>query len=108
MSASELHSIVKLWPFRGRALDIIGEIKPTSSNGHIYILVRIKVIPLPNVEQEEVISFIQNHIIHRFRIPETITIDQDSVFIGRKMVEFALEVGFKLLTSTSYYTQVSG
>ncbi|XP_045791623.1 uncharacterized protein LOC123886340 [Trifolium pratense] len=29
--ASELHSIVKLWPFRGWALDLIGEIRPASS-----------------------------------------------------------------------------
>ncbi|XP_045795462.1 uncharacterized protein LOC123889969 [Trifolium pratense] len=28
--ASELHSIIKPWPFRGWALDLIGEIKPTS------------------------------------------------------------------------------
>jgi hypothetical protein len=26
--ASELHSIVKPWPFRGWAIDLIGEIKP--------------------------------------------------------------------------------
>jgi len=39
--ASELHSIVKPWPFRGWALDVIGEIKPKSSKGHRYILVGI-------------------------------------------------------------------
>jgi hypothetical protein len=39
--ASELHSIVKPWPFRGWALDIIGEIKPGSSGRHRYILVGI-------------------------------------------------------------------
>jgi len=36
--ASELHSIIKPWPFRGWALDVIGEIKPKSSKGHKYIL----------------------------------------------------------------------
>jgi len=39
--ASELHSIIKPWPFRGWALDIIGEIKPSSSGRHRYILVGI-------------------------------------------------------------------
>ena len=39
--ASELHLIVKPWPFRGWALDVIGEIKPKSSKGHRYILVGI-------------------------------------------------------------------
>jgi hypothetical protein len=28
---SELHSIIKPWPFRGWTLDLIGEIKPISS-----------------------------------------------------------------------------
>jgi len=74
--ASELHSIVKPWPFRGWAMDVIGEIKPGSSTRHKYILVGIdyftkwvKAILLRKVTQNVVISFIQNHILHRFRIP---------------------------------------
>ncbi|CAJ2663632.1 unnamed protein product [Trifolium pratense] len=113
--ASELHSIIKPWPFRGWALDLIGEIKPASSKNQKYIIVGvdyftkwIEAIPLSNVDQEEVISFIQNHIIYRFGIPETITTDQGSVFTGRKMQEFARQTGFKLLTSTPYYAQANG
>ena len=68
----------------------------------------IEAIPLVNVDQENVIEFIQKHIIYRFGIPETITTDQGSVFIGRKMQEFAAEMGFKLLTSTPYYAQANG
>ena len=89
MPANELHLIVKPWPFRGWALDLIGEIRPASSKGQKYILVGIdyftkwiEVIPLVNVDQENVIEFIQKHIIYRFGIPETITTDQGSVFIG--------------------------
>jgi len=33
-------------------------------------------------DKEVVISFIQNHILYRFRIPETITPGQGSIFIG--------------------------
>ncbi|WJX68619.1 hypothetical protein P8452_52970 [Trifolium repens] len=113
--ASELHSIVKPWPFRGWAINFIGEIKSASSKNQRYILVGIdyftkwiEVIPLPNVDQEAVISFIQNHIIYRFGIPETITTDQGSVFTGRKMQEFTQEIGFRLLTSTPYYAQANG
>jgi hypothetical protein len=76
--ASELHSIVKHWSFRGWALDVIGEIKPKSSKGHKYILVGIyyftkwiEAIPLKEVTQDEDISFIRKHIIYRFGIPET-------------------------------------
>ncbi|XP_006605138.1 uncharacterized protein [Glycine max] len=99
--ASELHSIIKPWPFRGWALDLIGEIKPASSKNQRYIIVGIdyftkwiEAVPLPNVDQEAVISFIQNYIIYRFGIPETITTDQGSVFTGRKMKEFAQKTGF--------------
>jgi len=113
--ASELHSIVKPWPFRGWALDVIGQVKPKSSEGHNYILVGIdyftkwiEAIPLKEVTQYEVINFIQKYIIYRFGIPLTITTDQGSVFTGQRMVNFAENTGFKLLTSTPYYAQENG
>lgn len=111
----ELHSIVKPWPFIGWALDMVGEIQPVSSKSQRYILVGIyyftkwiEDIPLVNVDQEDVIKFIQRHIIYRFEIPETITTDQGSVFTGRKVQEFAKEMRFKLLTSSPYYAQANG
>ena len=74
--ASELHLIIKPWPFTGWALDVIGEIKLGSSADHIYILFGIdyftkwvEAIPLREVTQNVVISFIQNYILHRFGIP---------------------------------------
>jgi hypothetical protein len=105
--ASELHSVIKPWPFRGWALDLIGEIRPASSKNQRFILVGIdyftkwiEAVALPKVDQETVISFIQNHIIYRFGLPETITTDQGTIFVGQKMQNFANEAGFKLLTST--------
>lgn len=56
-----------------------------------YFTKGIEAIPLLNVNQEDVIEFIQKHIIYRFGIPETIIMDQGSVFTGRKMQEFAKE-----------------
>jgi len=110
-----LHSIIKPWPFRGWALDVIGEIRPSSSKGHHLILVGIdcftkwiQVVHLPKVDQKAVIIFIQNHVVYRFGVPETITTDQGSTFIGRKMVDFADQTGFNLLTSTPYYAQANG
>jgi hypothetical protein len=37
--AAELHPIIKHWPFRGWRLDFIGEIHPSSSKGHWFMLV---------------------------------------------------------------------
>ncbi|XP_050914124.1 uncharacterized protein LOC127128795 [Lathyrus oleraceus] len=113
--ASELHTIVKPWPFRGWALDVIGEIKPASSKQQRYILVGIdyftkwvEAVALINVDQEAVIDFVQSHIICRFGIPEKITTDQGSVLTGRKIQDFTKEMGIKLLTSTPYYAEVNG
>ncbi|KAK2398378.1 hypothetical protein QL285_048323 [Trifolium repens] len=113
--ANELHSVVKHWPFRGWALDLIGEIRSASSKNQRFILVGIdyftkwiEAIALPNVDQEAVISFIQNHIIYRFGLPETITTDQGTMFVGRKMQDFVEQAGFKLVTSTPYYAQANG
>ncbi|XP_016199221.1 protein NYNRIN-like [Arachis ipaensis] len=39
--ASELHSIIKPWPFKGWALNLIGLIHPPSSKQHKFILVAI-------------------------------------------------------------------
>ena len=84
---------------------MFGEIRPASSKGQRYILVGIdyftkwiEPIPSVNVDQESIIEFILRHIIYKFGIPETITTDQGTVFTGRKMQEFAKEMGFKLLT----------
>ena len=60
--ASELHAIVKPWPFKGWALHLIGKILPTSSKIQKYILVGIdyftkwiEVIPLVKDDQEAII-----------------------------------------------------
>ena len=53
----ELHLIVKPWPFRGWAMDLIGKIYPTSSKGHNFFLVAtnyftkwVEVVPLKKVK----------------------------------------------------------
>lgn len=101
--------------FQGWALDVIGEIRPTSRKQKKFILVGInyftkwiEAVILVKVDQEAVIEFIQKHIIYRFGIPETITTDQGSIFMGQKMQEFSVKIGFKLVTSTPYYAQVNG
>ncbi|XP_059658641.1 uncharacterized protein LOC132304963 [Cornus florida] len=37
--AKELQPIIKLWPFRGWGLDLIGKINPPSSEGHHWVIV---------------------------------------------------------------------
>ena len=46
-----------------------------------------------SVASRDVISFIKEHIIHRFGIPQTITTDGGSVFIAEEFRKFADDMG---------------
>ena len=70
-------------------MDLIGKIYSASSNGHNFILVGtnyftkwVEAIPLKKAKHKDVIEFIKEHIIHRFKIPQSITTDQGTVFMG--------------------------
>ena len=108
----ELHSIVKPWSFRGWAIDLIGKIYPASSKGHNFFLVAtnyftkwVEVVPMKKVEQKDVIQFIKEHVIHRFGIPQSITIDQGTIFSGDEMTYFSKDYDIQLIRSTTFYTQ---
>jgi hypothetical protein len=110
--AAELHPIIKPWPFRGWGLDFMGEINPSSSKGHRFVLVATdyftkwtEVVALKNMTHKEVIEFITEHIIHRFSIPQTMTTDQGTSFMSKEVREFAELYRIKLLNSSPYYAQ---
>jgi hypothetical protein len=112
---SVMNSILKPWPFRGWGLDFMGEIHPGSSKGHWFILVATdyftkwtKTVPLRNMMHREVISFVQEHIICRFGIPQTLTTDQGPSFMSHQFREFAESMKIKLLNSSPYYAQANG
>ncbi|KAF7152527.1 hypothetical protein RHSIM_Rhsim01G0085000 [Rhododendron simsii] len=113
--AFPLQSIVKPWPFRGWAIDMIGEIIPHSSQQHEYVIVATdyftkwtEAIPLKSVAQKQVIDFIDEYIFCRFGIPETITVDQTSVFNGQEVMAYVNSYGVKILNSSPYYAQANG
>jgi hypothetical protein len=113
--AAELHPIIKPWPFRGWGLDFIGEIHPSSSKGHRFVLVATdyftkwtEVVALKNMIHKEIIEFITEHIIHRFNIPQTLTTDQGTSFMSNELREFAELYIIKLLNSSPYYAQANG
>jgi hypothetical protein len=85
--AATLHPIIKPWPFRGWGLDFIGQIHHSSSKGHRFVLVVTdyftkwtKAVPLKSMAHKEVIKFVTEHIIHRFGMPQTLTMDQGTSF----------------------------
>jgi hypothetical protein len=102
-------------PFQQWGLDIIGPINPPSSQQHKYILTTTdyftrwsEALPLKVVNTNQVVSFLNSHIITRFRIPECLVFDNASYFSSLDMNVFSLEKGIKLKYSASYYPQGNG
>jgi hypothetical protein len=96
-------------------MNMIRKINPPSSKGHRYILAIIyyftkwvEAIPMKSVTSKDVVNFIKEHVIHRFGIPQTITIDGGSVFISKEFRKFTADVGIKLIRSSPYYAQANG
>jgi hypothetical protein len=110
-----MNSIVNPWPFRGWGLDFIGEIHPGSSKGHWFIMVATdyftkwtEAVPLRNMTHQEVISFMQEHIIYRFGVPQSLTIDQGPSFMSHQFREFVQSMKIKLMNSSPYYALANG
>jgi hypothetical protein len=113
--AAMLHLIIKSWPFHSWALDFVGQIQHVSSKGHQFVLVAMDYftkstedVPLKNMMHKEVIDFISEHIIHRFGIPQVLTMDQGSLFMSHQVREFAESLKIKLLSSSPYNAQANG
>jgi hypothetical protein len=113
--ASALNSIIKPWPFRGWGIDLIGQINSPSSKWHKFVLLAtdyftkwVEAIPLKKVTSENMVEFVKEHIMYRFGIPQTITIDQGTQFTSLEFREFAESMGIKLLNSSPYYAQANG
>ena len=52
---------------------------------------------------KNMIDFVKEHIVYRFGIPQTITIDQWTMLISEEFRDFAASMGIKLLNSSPYY-----
>ncbi|CAL2256706.1 unnamed protein product [Prunus armeniaca] len=110
-----MNPVVKPWPFRGWAMDLIGKIYPASSQQHCFIIVAtdyftkwVEAKAVKSTTSQEIIIFIEEQIIQRFGIPESITTDRGSSFISREMLDMAEAFKFRLLQSTPYYAQANG
>jgi transposase InsO family protein len=68
----------------------------------------MEVVLLKNMAYKEVIHCILEHIVHRFGIPQTLTMDQGSSFISHQVHEFPDSLKIKLLSSPPYYAQANG
>jgi transposase InsO family protein len=65
-------------------------------------------IPIKIVTTSNMVDFVNEHIVYRFGIPQTITTDQGSQFTLGEFEEYANSLGIKLLNSSPYYAQANG
>jgi transposase InsO family protein len=63
---------------------------------------------LKNMTHREVIHFISEHIIHRFGISQTLTMDQCSSFFSHQVRDIAESLEIKHLSSSPHYTPANG
>jgi hypothetical protein len=95
-------------PFQQWGLYFIGEIHPTSSGQHHWILTAtdyftkwIEAIPTRNETHKVVIGFLED-ILSRFGCPNKIVTDNDTIFKVEPLVKFCENFGIQLIHSTPY------
>ena len=91
------------------ALDFVGEIHPTSSNQHRWILPTteyftklVEAIPVRNAIDSVVVKFIEENILYRFGCPTQIVTDNAIAFSSFKMIDFFQKYHILLHHSTPY------
>ncbi len=100
--------------FQQRGLDFIGEIHPSSSAQHKWILTTtnyftkwIEAIPTRQATNVVIIQFLESNILSRFGCPQKI-ITNAATFNSKKMIDFSDKYHIKLRRSTAYYPQGNG
>ena len=68
----------------------------------------VEAIPLHKINEDVVISFLQDHIMTRFGVPVSVVFDNATYFSSIKLTAFAHEKGIKLHYSANYYPQGNG
>eukprot|EP00253_Pinus_taeda_P006400 PITA_06400 len=102
-------------PFQQWGLDFIGEINPSSSGQHRWILTAtdyftkwIEAIPCRQANDSTIIQFLETNILARFGCPDKIITDNAVAFRSKKMVNFCHKFHITLGHSTAYYPQGNG
>jgi len=99
-----------LWPLSRWALDLIGQISPISSGGHMfkkttieYFTKWVEAIPMISMKGKKIPKFIENHIICHFGILAQIIIDNGKTFKNKEVQALCKGYHIRLSLSTPYY-----
>ena len=95
-------------PFQQWGLDFIGEINPSSSGQHKWILVAIdyftkwiEVVPTRNATHQVIMNFLYLNIFIIFGFPKRIVTDNAPAFKVKALVNMSESMGIQLVHSTS-------
>jgi hypothetical protein len=110
-----LRPIVVNGPFQQWGLDLIGEINPSSTGQHKWILVAtdyftkwIEAIPTRIATHQVIMKFIYENILSIFGCPKRLVTDNATAFKVDALVDMCKSMGIQLVHSTPYYPQGNG
>lgn len=110
-----LNVLTSPWPFSMWGIDVIGRIKPTTSNGNRFILVVIdyfikwvEVVSYANVTRQLVAQFIRKETICRYGVPNKIIIDNGSNLNNKIMKELCPSFKIDHHNSLPYRSKMNG
>lgn len=110
-----LNVLTAPWPFAMWVIDVIGEIKPTDSNGHRFILVAIdyfinwvEAASFASVTKSVVSRFIKHNLICRYGIPERIITDNGINLNNTMITELCTQFQIKHHNSSPYRPKMNG
>ena len=90
-------------------LEFIGAINPPSSLGHRWVLIATyyftkwtEVVALKDANKSVVLNFYED-LVCIFGVLDSMILDNALAFVGNKIVEWAVEQGIYLNTSSNYY-----
>jgi hypothetical protein len=102
-------------PFQQWGLDFIGEINPSFSGQHNWILVAtdyftkwIEAVPTRNATHQVVMKFLYENILSRFSCPKRLVTDNATSFKVDTLVNMCESMGIQSVHSTPYYPQGNG
>ena len=97
-------------------MDVIGKMTPSSGvEKHVWILVAndyftkwVEAKSYVELTSNEVSSFVEENIVTRFCVPETIIMDNGTIFTSNMFKEYTGKLNIRLKQSTPYYPQANG
>ena len=108
------HPIIAVSPFTKWGIDFI-TCNSHSVGGHAYIILVVdyftkwaEAMPTFSADSKTAETFVLNHIIARFGVPQAIITDHGSHFRNIMMTELTNQLGLRHDSSTPYYPQDNG